>query len=210
MAEIKTEDQQGQMMQSYYRFQSRIYDATRWAFLFGRKKILKGITGLGANSTLVEVGCGTGYNLARLAPRFPNSTLIGIDVSPDMIRISGRKLASYPQVELLAEPYGGTAHPWSGQVDTILFSYSLTMINPQWSEILAQAVKDLKPGGRIYIVDFHSSTVKAFRDHMSNHHVRMEAHLDSFLESNFKVVEKEVRPAYLGLWNYFYYVGEKL
>ena len=200
---------QTQAMRSYYRFQSRIYDATRWSFLFGRRRILDKMQPLPAGSTMLEVGCGTGYNLRSLARRHPQAQLTGIDISADMIRIAGRKTTRFPHVRLLEKAYGSEGDIEPGSVDAILFSYSLTMINPQWPEILLRAQRDLRPGGRMYIVDFHSSRVGWFRRHMAHHHVRMEGHFDDFLESHFSTLEKTIMPAYGGLWHYFFYVGEK-
>src|SRR5262245_5775143 len=51
----------GNAMSRYYAWHSRIYDATRWAFLFGRDAILDDL-GLEAGQTVVEIGCGTGRN----------------------------------------------------------------------------------------------------------------------------------------------------
>jgi S-adenosylmethionine-diacylgycerolhomoserine-N-methlytransferase len=48
-------------MSGYYAWQSRIYDATRWAFLFGRDALLDDLQ-LKPGNTVVEVGCGTGRN----------------------------------------------------------------------------------------------------------------------------------------------------
>ena len=32
---------QNQAMRNYYQFQSKIYDLTRWSFLFGRKTVIR-------------------------------------------------------------------------------------------------------------------------------------------------------------------------
>ncbi len=58
-------------MRRYYRWQSVIYDLTRWTFLFGRNEMLNRLPIRNDLKTmrLVEVGCGTGRNLKRLAGR---------------------------------------------------------------------------------------------------------------------------------------------
>ncbi|HRI60570.1 MAG TPA: class I SAM-dependent methyltransferase, partial [Saprospiraceae bacterium] len=93
--------------------------------------------------------------------------------------------------------------------DFVLFSYALTMFNPGWEAAIEQAGADLKPGGRIAVVDFHNTPSSTFRWWMSRNHVRMEAHLLPFLQSKFRTELLEIHPAWLGLWRYFLYVGQK-
>ncbi len=75
ISHTRTVTEQAQTMQRYYRLQSKIYDATRWTFLFGRKRIIRELPVLEQKAALevLEVGCGTGYNLKRLALQFPNA-----------------------------------------------------------------------------------------------------------------------------------------
>lgn len=202
--------EQNRNMERYYRFQSKIYDLTRWSFLFGRRRIIRELP-LKEEETLniLEVGCGTGYNLRQLARRFPKARLKGMDVSPDMIRIARRQLRDVgKRVELVEAPYGPGAVP-SHSFDLILFSYSLTMINPQWGQLIRQATRDLKPGGRIAVTDFHDSRFSWFKRHMSNHHVRMDGHLLPLLQELFQTEKAAVLPAYGGVWKYLIFIGEK-
>ena len=55
-------------------------------------------------------------------------------------------------VDLDSRPYGSHAG-YEGEVDAVLFSYSLSMI-PPFEEVLERARLDLRPGGRIAVVDF--------------------------------------------------------
>lgn len=196
-------------MRTYYQFQSTIYDATRWLFLFGRNEILELIQSKVQPKHIVEVGCGTGYNTKKLGQLFPKSKITGIDVSSDMLAIAKKKVDQYNHVTLLERPYAAGIFDKSNAPDLFLFSYSLTMINPQFEELIHQAHADLAPGGKIAVVDFHSSSQGWFRNHMSNHHVRMEAHLNPVLESLFDPVHTTVNKAYFGIWNYFLFLGEK-
>lgn len=203
--------EQNSAMQQYYKLQSKIYDATRWTFLFGRKRILKELP-FSTNDSfhLLEVGCGTGFNLKRLAQRYPNATFTGLDVSSDMIQLSEKATRPYAdRVELLEKPYQDEDSELSGNVDAILFSYSLTMINPQWESLVSRAKKDLKKGGIVGFVDFHWSAIPAFKAHMANHHVRMDAHILPVLEKEFSSVVSRVKKAYMGVWEYATFIGRK-
>lgn len=200
-------EQHSTKMQAYYRFQSRIYDLTRWAFLFGRSSILKTLPyDEEAELVIMEVGCGTGKNLLKLANHFPNASLIGVDVSRDMLKICEKKLVGEEERLTLLEGYYGKI-PILQRPDVILFSYCLTMVNPHWDMLLREAAGDLKPGGHILVVDFHDSPVAAFKRHMSGHHVRMDAHLLPLLQALFATSRVDIKQAYGGLWRYLIFTG---
>lgn len=202
--------EQQQAMQRYYRWQSAIYDATRWSFLYGRESVLNHIPfSKSASLQILEVGCGTGKNLVALAEKFPNATITGVDVSEDMIKASEQKTAIYgDRIQLRNMPY--EAHPENiGKYDLVLFSYSLTMINPHWFELLKQAKTDLKKGGCVVVADFHDSPLNWFKKHMGNNHVRMDGHLLPVLEKMFLRHFVSVKSAYGFVWQYVQYVGRK-
>lgn len=203
------ESSQRQKMENYYRFQAKIYDSTRWTFLFGRSGLIRLIPDLQEGSTILEVGCGTGYNLIRLAKKFPNCTIYGLDTSETMIEKSRKKTAQLPNVRLLHEPYGIPSSKRPEKADIIVFSYSLSMINPQWPALIDSALHDLKPGGYLAVVDFEYSRFRWFRWHMGNNHVRMEKHLLPYLNERFQTENKFSKAAYGGIWYYFAYIGRK-
>ncbi len=203
-------DEQTQTMRRYYRMQSKIYDLTRWSFLFGRRRILR-LLPLERSATIriLEVGCGTGVNLKQMALRFPHAAITGYDVSPDMIRLSRRHTARFgDRVQLHEGPYLPGETALNGQIDLVLFSYSLTMINPQWPDLILQAKADLREGGLIAVTDFHDSRFSWFKSHMGANHVRMDGHLKPFLEQHFQPITNEVRPAYGSVWDYLIFIGK--
>lgn len=204
-------DLQPETIRNYYKWQAAIYDLTRWSFLFGRAAITRQL-GLPADSTatLLEVGCGTGHNLRRLAAAYPKLRLAGVDVSPDMLKRARAATLPYAdRVHFFEMPYGSEELPLSQKPDIILFSYSLTMFNPGWEEAIRRAAADLRPGGRIAVVDFHDTPLRAFRYWLEQNHVRFDGHLLPVLESGFKTVYKRVQPVYGGLWRYMMFVGTR-
>jgi len=196
-------------MRRYYRLHATIYDATRWTFLFGRNRVLH-LLPHDKEQVLAEVGCGTGRNLWRLAGMHPNWRLIGIDVSPEMLDRAGKRLASFTRrLQLFEKPYSTGDFRLNEPVDIMLFSYALSMFNPGWEAALEQAGRDLKPGGRIAVVDFHDTPFSWFRRWMGHNHVRMDRHLLPALEKRFIPTTKIVGHASGGLWRYFIFIGEK-
>lgn len=195
-------------LERYYRFQSSIYDATRWLFLFGRAGILDRLSAARPEPCrLLEIGCGTGHNLYGLARRFPGARITGIDLSPDMLAIARRKTARFGDRVTLRQAVQRDG--LNETCDGILFSYSLSMMNPGWEAVLDSAIQALVPGGILAVVDFHATPLGLFRAHMGHHHVRMEAHLLPALEARLAIESAVVRSAYGGLWTWFEFVGRK-
>lgn len=197
-------------LERYYQWQSKIYDATRWSFLFGRKEGIRQLP-FPADASLsgLEVGCGTGFNLELLARRYPQAKLLGLDLSPDMLTHAQKRLQPFgDRIRLEQRPYP-LGESQQDSFDFIVFSYALTMINPHWSDLLYQAHADLKPGGYLLAIDFYDTNQQWFKKHMGNHHVRMDGHLEPVLTQLFPTHNKAVKPAYGGIWHYFWFLGQK-
>ena len=193
-------------LQRYYQLHSRIYDATRWSFLFGRTAIVNEAAAVVAPRRILEIGCGTGKNLQALARRFPNADLTGIDLSGEMLDIARRKLTPLSnRVQLHEQAYSAALAEENG-FDLVLFSYALSMFNPGWDSAIEAAKHDLSPNGVIAVVDFHDSPFSTFRKWMGVNHVRMEGHLLPTLNDTFQPVLSRPRLAYGGLWRYFLFV----
>jgi S-adenosylmethionine-diacylgycerolhomoserine-N-methlytransferase len=203
---------QHERIQGFYRRQAKFYESTRWSFLFGRKDVIKRLKLSSFNHLhLLEVGCGTGHNLKKLAQQHPNMRLTGLDVSDDMLTIAAQKVPSNNgKVVLQKADYMAEGNiPGRINPDIILISYVLTMMNPGWEAAISKAWEDLPLGGRIAIVDFNDTPVGAFKRWMAYNHVRMDGHLLPFLQARFKTVFFQKKRAYGGLWNYFVFVGVK-
>lgn len=194
-------------LERYYRWHARIYDATRWSFLFGRAGLVERIAALQTPTAILEIGCGTGRNLARLARRFPQARLTGLDLSGDMLARARHGLKPFDdRIELLHQAYARPLHD-EPRFDLIVLSYCLSMIDPGWEQTIASAHQDLRPHGLIAVVDFHDSDWPAFRRWMGVNHVRMEGHLLPELRARFQPLDSAVHGAYGGLWRYFHFVG---
>lgn len=202
---------QVETIRNFYRLHARFYQATRWMFLFGRSRILQRLK-LDAESdqTFLEVGCGTGHNLSAFANRYPKLRLMGVDISPDMLRVASRRMRDHSaRVQWIERPYAPGAWELPQKPDIVLFSYSLTMMNPGWEAALQRAYDDLDPGGIVAVVDFHGSPFGMMHRWMRFNHVRMDKHLLPALTARFTTVRAEVLQAYGGVWSCFLFVGRK-
>jgi S-adenosylmethionine-diacylgycerolhomoserine-N-methlytransferase len=196
-------------VENYYRWHARIYDATRWTFLFGRSAILADVAGLTTPVRILEVGCGTGRNLAGLCRRFPNAAITGLDLSAPMLDVARRKLARFgSRVGFLHRAYDAPLGDLTGY-DLVLFSYALSMFNPGFETAIRAAAADLAPGGCIAVVDFHATRFRVFERWMGVNHVRMNGQLRPLLQSSFQPQLDRVEHAYGGVWQYMTFVGRK-
>lgn len=193
----------------YYSLHSRIYDLTRWTFLFGRGRLVRLLQDRVQPRSIMEIGCGTGANLLRLGQAFPAAQLLGIDASEHMLAVAKRKLSSLAGRVSLKPGFYDAPLALEQPPDLILCSYSLSMINPGYDRVICAAARDLAPKGVFAAVDFHRAKYRWFRNWMQTNHVRMEGQLVPLLRGTFEDETTRVRPAYLGTWSYFLFIGRR-
>jgi len=200
-------------MSGYYAWQSRIYDATRWAFLFGRDALLDHLQ-LKPGDRVVEVGCGTGRNLEGILKRVGASgEVVAVDCARPMIEQCARRIRkqNWSNVRLVDREYGGTPVT-QGMADVVLMSYSLSMI-PEWERVVDCAARELKPGGRLGVVDFRlgngATAIAGFERWMTRNHVAINRPYLEKLSSAFHPLLCATRKAFGGLWSYYEFVGER-
>ncbi len=145
-------------MDSLYRRQRLIYDATRRYYLLGRDRLIGGLQAPG-RGTVLEIGCGTGRNLTAAAAHYPEARLYGLDASELMLRTARRSIARHGLEKRITLQTGDAVDFDAAKLfgvdsfDRIFFSYVLSMI-PSWPDAVAHAAALLAPGGFLSIVDF--------------------------------------------------------
>ncbi|MFC2968227.1 class I SAM-dependent methyltransferase [Acidimangrovimonas pyrenivorans] len=141
------------LMDATYRYQRLIYDVTRRYYLLGRDRLIRDLDPPPGGHVL-EIACGTGRNLDRIAARYPGRALYGLDISEEMLRSARAKLGTRATLARAdARDFDATALFGRRRYDRIVFSYSLSMI-PDWTDALSHALSHLAPGGELHIVDF--------------------------------------------------------
>ena len=76
------------LMDHMYRRQRHIYDLSRKFYLLGRDEAIARLRPASGDKVL-EIGCGTGRNLIKLAQAYPQAQLFGLDVSQEMLTTAG-------------------------------------------------------------------------------------------------------------------------
>ncbi|MGD9784886.1 MAG: class I SAM-dependent methyltransferase [Hyphomicrobiaceae bacterium] len=145
-------------MDTIYRYQRHVYDATRKFYLLGRDGLIAGLE-VPPGGRVLEVACGTGRNLALIAKRYPSARLFGFDVSQEMLTTARAKLAQAGLTDRVRLAQADAAAFASGATfgvdsfDRVVISYALSMI-PCWQDAARCALDAVAPGGSLHIVDF--------------------------------------------------------
>jgi S-adenosylmethionine-diacylgycerolhomoserine-N-methlytransferase len=184
----------------FYAWHAPIYDWTRPFILRGRRRLLRALA-VRPGEMVLDVGCGTGYSLARLVRR--GASVAGIDCSPAMLARARRRVArsARPAAGVIFDerPYGSHAD-YAEQADAIVFSYSLSMI-PPFAEAVVRAQADLRPGGRVGVVDFLAADNRWAERWLTANHVHLGEERLRLLQQTFPRHRVEVRRGVA--WRYF-------
>lgn len=141
-----------------YRRQRHIYDATRKFYLLGRDDLIAALAPPAGGSVL-EVGCGTGRNLIKMARLYPQARFYGLDISHEMLVTARASIARAGLADriVLAQADATNFDPQAlfgrAVFDRVAISYALSMI-PPWRDVLRHAAQIVAPGGVLHVVDF--------------------------------------------------------
>jgi demethylmenaquinone methyltransferase/2-methoxy-6-polyprenyl-1,4-benzoquinol methylase len=117
-----------------------------------RRKAAKGLA-LRPGDCVLEIGCGTGRNLAFLREAVgPSGRIYGVDISAGMLLRAQRlcERRQWTNISLIECDAATYAAPVL--LDGVLFSLSYNTM-PHHLAVLHQALAQLRPGGRVVIMD---------------------------------------------------------
>lgn len=103
------------------------------------------------NATVLDVACGTGEIIARLAKAYPQAKFVGVDLTPAMVQKAQQKTVSLPNVEI--SEGNVTDLPYSdSSFDLVICSESFHhFANPK--KALREIIRVSKVGGLLLLVD---------------------------------------------------------
>ncbi|RMF43815.1 MAG: class I SAM-dependent methyltransferase [Planctomycetota bacterium] len=144
-------------MENFYAGQAEAYDDFRKRLLQGREELYRQID-LPEGGIWVDLGGGTGANLEFIQDRVPRlRKAYVVDLARSLLQVADKRFRSLGWEHVEAVEADATEwQPTEGQVDVVTFSYSLTMI-PDWFAAIDNALRMLRPGGTIGVVDFYVS-----------------------------------------------------
>jgi len=100
---------------------------------------------------ILELGCGRGYNLARLAKNWPNAEFVGIDLSPKNVDATRKEVIGLLNVHARKANFESLPIP-DGSFD-LIFSVESLCHACSTGRALAEANRVTTTGGRLVVVD---------------------------------------------------------
>ena len=188
---------QKERMIKHFKFHSKIYDISRWPFLFKREEAIEALK-LEPGMTVAEIGCGTGLNFSSILRRIGNNgILIGLDYSQEMLTKSKKKIEKFKwqNVRLLCED--AENYNLSIKFNAILYSYSISMVS-DWKSSVMSSINHLKEGGRLVILDFYDFQglgkvcERGITWWLNKNHVSVKRNYEEFLSSVFTNLELKI------------------
>lgn len=152
------------------------------------------------DESLLEIGCGEGRHLQRLAYRYPALDIYGLEPSERMYSAAKKRFVIQNQVQKYEHEYQimPLAFEQDKAFDYILFSHVLAVL-PNWKAALEQALLHLKPGGRLHIVEFSHLSEKAWLNVLPDSlHIPPQHDLLCFLRHLAKKTGGQLKTNYLG------------
>ena len=97
-------------------------------------------------ATVLDLACGRAASTARIAARWPRSTVIGLDRSPAMLPVT-------PPAGVLLARADATALPLADAVAELVCCVEAALHFPSRRAFFAEAARVLRPGGRLVLTD---------------------------------------------------------
>ncbi|MEK7952146.1 class I SAM-dependent methyltransferase [Luteolibacter soli] len=109
---------------------------------------------LAPDAVIADIGAGSGYYSFRISPKVPRGKVVAIDIQPEMLDFLRTKAAELKITNV--EPHLGEIDDLklpAGSLDAALMVDAYhEFSHPR--EMLASLLKALKPGGRIFLLEF--------------------------------------------------------
>jgi ubiquinone/menaquinone biosynthesis C-methylase UbiE len=102
-------------------------------------------------SQVLDLGCGTGRLLNKLAARFPNLKGIGLDLSREMLRQARRNNQFRERIIFVSG--NAVSLPFADNQFEAVFNTISFLHYPDPEQVLQQVSRVLSPGGYFYLVD---------------------------------------------------------
>jgi len=109
---------------------------------------------VGEDHVILDVGCGGGKTLSRLAQKAPQGKVYGIDHSADMVNFSkeiNKKLIAQKRVEIVEEPVEKMG--FKDDFFDLVTAFETYYFWSQFSDALKEIKRVLKPGGKLLLVN---------------------------------------------------------
>lgn len=161
---------------------------------------------LAPNAVIADIGAGSGYYSFRIAPKIPFGKVIAVDIQPEMLEYLEKKSAELKLTNV---------SPHLGVIDDIKLAAesidAALMVDAYHefshpAEMLASLVKALKPGGKVFLVEYraedpevpikrlHKMSAAQAKLELESAGLRLSANQTWLPWQHFMIFEKPVQP----------------
>ena len=130
---------------------------------------------------ILDVGCGTGYDIHQLSRRYPQARLLGLDIAEPMARRARRRVGAWNRLTGRCAFACGDAERLpviTASVDLLLSNLSLQWCDPP--TVFAEARRVLRAGGLFMFTTFGPDTLRELREAWGS--VDASPHVHGFLD----------------------------
>jgi ubiquinone/menaquinone biosynthesis C-methylase UbiE len=150
---------------------------------------------------VVDVGCGSGYSLPKLAQRFAPRELVGVDIDPEMLAAAGAEAARAGVAVRLVEA-SSSRMPLPDNHADLLFCHQTFHHLVDQEAALAEFLRVLKPGGILLFAEstrryIHSWIIRALFRHPMEVQRTAPEYLHMLRGAGFVVPEAAISYPYL-------------
>lgn len=151
--------------------------------------------------TVVDVGCGSGYSLPKLAQRFAPRELVGVDLDPGMLATARAECERAGVPARLVEA-SSTRMPLPDASADLLFCHQTFHHLVEQEAALAEFLRVLKPGGVLLFAEstrryIHSWIIRALFRHPMDVQRSAPEYLQMLRTAGFVVPESSISYPYL-------------
>ncbi|HWJ11096.1 MAG TPA: class I SAM-dependent methyltransferase [Nocardioides sp.] len=152
-----------------------VFCRTRLWRSFARRSVLPRVLPRELAGEVLEIGCGSGAMAAEVLRARPDvRRYVATDVDPAMVRLARRELAGFGD-RAEAREVDAAGLPFAdGSFDTVV-SWLMLHHTITWEQVLADAVRVLRPGGLLAGYDLPDSRRSRFVHRLTRSTVRMVA-----------------------------------
>ncbi len=161
----KTSASDGKTLSSNKRdYLDSLFEHVPWFYAFCRERLFRDdteriIAALWQNGSplagteLIELGCGPGFYSQRLAQRFPDLSVVGVDRSENQLHRARRRAAARDLGNCTFERVNVLTLPCPDARFDVLIASRLFTVLAERNQALAEMYRVLKAGGRCFIAE---------------------------------------------------------
>jgi arsenite methyltransferase len=152
----------GQKYPAYQR--DSLFEHAAWVYVFCREHLFRDdtdriVTALWPNdppapgTTLIELGCGPGFYSCRLAQRFREMSITGVDRSEKQLQWASERANSLQLCNCCFKRINALKLSCSDAAFDVVLASRLFTVLPEQAGVIAEMYRVLKPGGRCFVAE---------------------------------------------------------